>query len=61
VIRRKRPATGFALNGMSRFESRLKTPVTTVVGAAVAVTLATGKYDSNLLINLGQNRWTVRP
>jgi hypothetical protein len=49
------------LNGMSRFESRLKTSVTTVVRAAVTVTLPTGKYDSNLLINLGQNRWTVRP
>jgi hypothetical protein len=39
----------------------IATPVTTVVCAAIAVTLPTGKYDRNLLINPGQNRWTVRP
>jgi hypothetical protein len=36
-------------------------PVTTVVGAAVAITLPTGEYSSDQLINLGSNRWIVRP
>jgi len=33
----------------------------TVVGAALAVVLPLGEYDEDLLINLGQNRWIVRP
>ncbi len=33
----------------------------TVVGAAVAVTMPFGEYSSERLINLGTNRWTVRP
>lgn len=33
----------------------------TVVGAALAVTMPTGDYNSERLINLGSNRWTFRP
>lgn len=33
----------------------------TVVGAAVAVTMPLGEYSSERLINLGANRWIVRP
>jgi hypothetical protein len=33
----------------------------TIVGAAIAVTLPLGEYDDDLLINLGQNRWVIRP
>lgn len=33
----------------------------TVVGAAVALTLPTGKYNSDRLINMGDNRWVLRP
>jgi hypothetical protein len=33
----------------------------TVVGAAVSVSMPTGKYNSDRLINLGNNRWVVRP
>lgn len=33
----------------------------TVVGAAVAVTIPTGDYNSGRLINLGANRWVLRP
>jgi len=33
----------------------------TVVGVAVAVTMPTGKYNEDRLINLGNNRWVIRP
>jgi len=33
----------------------------TVVGAAVAVTMPYGEYRSDRLINIGANRWVVRP
>jgi len=33
----------------------------TVVGAAIAVSMPTGKYNSDRLINMGANRWVVRP
>lgn len=33
----------------------------TVVGAAVAVSIPTGKYSHERLINLGSNRWVIRP
>lgn len=33
----------------------------TVVGAAVSVSMPTGKYNRDRLINLGKNRWVIRP
>jgi len=33
----------------------------TIVGAAVAITLPLGKYSDERLINLGDNRWIIRP
>ena len=33
----------------------------TVVGAAVAVSMPTGEYTSENLINLGANNWVIRP
>jgi hypothetical protein len=33
----------------------------TQVGASVTVVAPTGEYDSNQLINLGSNRWSVKP
>lgn len=33
----------------------------TVVGASLRVTIPVGEYDPTKLINLGSNRWTLRP
>lgn len=33
----------------------------TILGAAVKVTVPLGEYDRNRLINLGSNRWVVKP
>jgi len=33
----------------------------TVIGTAIAVTMPFGEYSSERLINLGSNRWVVRP
>jgi len=33
----------------------------TIVGAAVSLTMPTGDYNSGRLINLGANRWVIRP
>lgn len=33
----------------------------TIVGASLAVLAPTGQYDDDRIINLGTNRWTVRP
>ncbi|GGZ91688.1 transporter [Algibacter mikhailovii] len=36
-------------------------PVNTTVGASIAVTLPTGLYHADKLLNLGQNRFVIRP
>ena len=41
------------------FASTIKS--NTVVGAAVALLMPTGEYSNERLINLGENRWVVRP
>ncbi len=33
----------------------------TIIGAALAVTMPTGDYSAQRLINLGENRWVIRP
>jgi hypothetical protein len=35
--------------------------VNTIVGAALEVTVPLGEYDQDKLINLGSNRWVLRP
>jgi hypothetical protein len=32
-----------------------------IVGASLAVTAPTGQYDASRLVNLGTNRWSIRP
>jgi len=32
-----------------------------LVGASVTVTAPTGQYDPTLLVNLGTNRWSIKP
>jgi hypothetical protein len=40
---------------------RAERPVNTVAGAAVAITLPLGDYEKDKLLNLGQNRFSIRP
>jgi hypothetical protein len=42
------------------FRTMLQNP-RTIVGASLTIQAPTGKYDSNRAINLGTNRWAVRP
>jgi hypothetical protein len=49
------------LKGKAFAGYRAENPVSTTAGAAVAVTLPTGEYHSEQLINLGGNRWVIRP
>ena len=39
----------------------LENPVYTVLGAAISVSVPWGKYHPDKLLNLGQNRYTIRP
>ncbi len=50
-----------ALTGKAFLEYQAAHPVNTIVGAAVALTLPLGQYHSNRFINLGENRYIVRP
>lgn len=48
--------------GMDEFRKRAAAqPVNTVVGAAIAVSVPGGDYLEDKLLNLGQNRYVVRP
>jgi hypothetical protein len=49
------------LKGVKYVQYRASHPVTTTVGAALAVTLPFGEYYEDRLINLGNNRYVVRP
>ena len=40
---------------------RAARPINTVAGAAVAITLPLGDYEKDKLLNLGQNRFSIRP
>ena len=50
-----------ALRGKEYFQYRAEHVNNTVVGASLAVTLPLGQYFDDLLINIGNNRWSVRP
>ena len=50
-----------ALKGKAFAAYRGENPVNTTVGAAVTLTMPFGEYTSERLINLGSNRWIVRP
>ncbi len=49
------------LSGKEFVQYRRENPVTTTVGAGLAVTLPLGDYNDQYLINLGGNRFVVRP
>jgi hypothetical protein len=51
------PALG--LQELQRY--RAERPVNTVAGAAVAITLPLGDYETDKLLNLGHNRFAIRP
>lgn len=36
-------------------------PINTTVGAGISITMPTGEYRRDRLINLGNNRWVIRP
>ncbi len=50
-----------ALKGLEFQRYRAEHVTNTVVGASVALTMPLGKYCNDCLINIGNNRWTVRP
>jgi len=50
-----------ALTGKEYMQYRAEHPVSTTVGAALAVRVPLGEYSSDWLINLGGNRWVIRP
>jgi hypothetical protein len=50
-----------ALEGKAYQEFQRSNPVNTVVGAALSVTLPYGDYNDERLLNLGGNRFVLRP
>lgn len=50
-----------ALKGKAYQEYRAARPVHTVAGAAIGLSLPLGEYQEDKLLNLGQNRFTIRP
>ncbi len=50
-----------SLNLLNTSAQHSKETSSTVVGAGIAVTTPTGEYDKDKLINLGQNRFIIRP
>ena len=50
-----------ALRGAEYAQYRAEHTTNTVVGASIAVTVPLGKYCDECLINVGNNRWSVRP
>ena len=46
---------------MSKQEFAVTPKSDTVIGAAISVKIPWGEYDPNKFINLGDNRWVVRP
>jgi len=50
-----------ALEGSEFAQYRAEHSTNTVVGASIAMTAPLGKYCDDCLINIGGNRWSVRP
>jgi hypothetical protein len=50
-----------ALNGKEYLEYRARNQTHTTIGTALAITMPTGDYNNQWLINLGSNRWIFRP
>lgn len=50
-----------ALTGKEYRSYRASHPINTVAGAALAVTLPLGEYEQDKLLNLGKNRFVIRP
>jgi hypothetical protein len=50
-----------ALSGEEFTQYRTQHAINTVVGASLAVTLPLGRYCDDCLINIGTNRWSLRP
>jgi hypothetical protein len=50
-----------ALKGAEFAQYRAEHATNTVVGASIAATVPLGKYCDDCLINVGNNRWSVRP
>jgi hypothetical protein len=50
-----------ALNGPEYAQYRAQHATNTVVGASIAVNMPLGKYCDDCIINVGGNRWVVRP
>ena len=49
------------LKGPAYAQYRAEQTSNTVVGASIAMTVPLGKYCDDCLINIGNNRWSVRP
>ena len=68
-IRRRGPGDARMRFSMLLYGGPAQTPIefskseknNTVVGAAIAVSMPTGDYSNQRLINLGDNRWIIRP
>jgi len=50
-----------ALKGKAFGQFMAEHPVNTTVGAAIGIIVPVGEYFSDKLINLGSNRWAIRP
>jgi hypothetical protein len=50
-----------ALKGSEFVRYRTEHSTNTVIGASIAMTVPLGKYCDDCLINIGNNRWSVRP
>lgn len=50
-----------AMNGKEMLEYMKSHPVNTLFGVSVSVSLPFGQYDDDRLLNLGSNRFTIRP
>ena len=50
-----------ALEGKAYLDHRAAHPIHTVAGVALGVSLPVGEYQEDKLLNLGQNRFVIRP